>query len=311
MDQLRTMAATNAAANSSPVARLIPVLLFFAGLIVLYYLYQYLFGVRTSSSYPLLTATQPANVDATAGAITVTADKLPAIYEGGEFTFSTWIYVSNWSYRQGYNKSIVRLGGSSMDTLRIYLGGTKPKLFVRLHTKQTGATPGMASATGTATATAGAAGTTGDSLDVPATLAMTYTTPQMDSSMADSPSGCDATDIELQRWVNVVVAVNGKTVDLYLDGGLKRSCVLPYPFKVNPGGYSAKLLEYGGFGGKIASTTMYDSALHPEAVYKNYINGPEPVTSFTEWMKSFFTFGLNVSVSTTPATGTAAAVSAS
>lgn len=302
------MAATNAAANASPVARLIPVLIFFAGLIVLYYLYQYLFGVRTNTAYPLLTAVQPANVDATAGAITVTADKLPTIYEGGEFTFSTWIYINNWSYRQGYNKSILRLGGSSMDTLRIYLGGTKPRLHVRLHTKQAGATPGSATGTiGSTTGTAGASGTAGaagaaDSLDVPATLAMTYTTPQMDSSLTDSASGCDAAEIELQRWVNVVVAVNGKTVDLYLDGGLKRSCVLPYPFKVNTGGYSAKLLEYGGFGGKIASTTMYDSALHPEAVYKQYVNGPEPISSFTDWMKSFFTFGLNVSVSTTPAT---------
>ena len=41
---------------------------------------------------------------------------------------------------------------------------------------------------------------------------------------------------------------------------------------------------------------MYDAALNPETVYKNYIAGPEPITSIGQWLSSIFKFGINVSV---------------
>jgi hypothetical protein len=269
--------------SSSPVSKLIPVLIFFAGLIGLYYLYQYLFGPRTGNSYVLLSKTQDANIDPVKP-ITITSNNLPVLYEGGEFTVSTWLYINNWSYRSGFNKSIISIGGPNFDTIRIYLGGTKPKLSVRLHTRERGSSV----PTNTQVQTS-------DSLER-ATLNSVFNILQTDSGLLDSSSLCDLPEIELQRWVNVTVAVNGKTVDVYLDGKLSRSCVLPSFFKVDAGGYSANLLGYGGFGGKISTTTMYDAALNPEQVYKNYIAGPEPVTNFVDWLKSFFTVGVNISV---------------
>ena len=101
----------------------------------------------------------------------------------------------------------------------------------------------------------------------------------------------------MQRWVNVVVAVNGKTVDVYIDGKLQRSCVLPNPFKVDSTGYTGYLLEKGGFAGKISTTSMYDTALNPEMVYKNYIAGPEPITTIGGLFGSFLAPNLTFSVS--------------
>ena len=103
--------------------------------------------------------------------------------------------------------------------------------------------------------------------------------------------------IYFQRWVNITVAANGKTVDVYLDGKLSRSCILPRPFKV-PSSYSANLLEYTGFGGQLSTTTMYDAALNPEQVYKNYMAGPEPVTSIGDWVSATCLPGVNISVTT-------------
>jgi hypothetical protein len=99
--------------NSSPMGRIIPILIIFGGLVALYYLYQYLVGPKSSNVYTLISNTRPATFDSTT-AITITSDKLPVIYEGGEFTLSTWIYVNNWSYRQGFNKSIVSIGGPTL-----------------------------------------------------------------------------------------------------------------------------------------------------------------------------------------------------
>lgn len=264
--------------SSSPIARLIPVLLFFVGLIGLYYLYQYLFGPSTGNSYELIKTSQNANVDST-NPIRIRSDNLPAIYEGGEFTISTWIYIDNWTYRSGFNKSIISVGGPNFDTIRVYLGGSKPKLFVRLHTISQGEVTQEK----------------GESL-LKTTESSVFGQLQTESSLLDSSYGCDLPEIELQRWVNISIAVNGKTVDVYIDGKLTRSCVLSNYFKVDGSGYSANLLSHGGFGGQISTTTMYDSALHPEAIYKNYIAGPEPITNLGEWLVSIFSFKVNVSV---------------
>ena len=278
--------------SSSLVGRIIPVLIFFSGLIALYYLYQYLFGPSVNNVYTLLSATQNANVDASKP-ITITSSNLPGLYEGGEFTVSTWVYINNWSYRAGFNKSILSIGGPNFDTIRVYLGGHKPKLSVRLQTQEKGAVTNT-----TSTTTPGTTGTTGttDSLDA-STKNLTYNILQTDSGLLDASPLCDLPEIELQRWVNITVAINGKTCDVYMDGKLSRSCVLPALYKVDAGGYSATLLAYGGFGGQISTTSMYDNALNPEQVYKNYIAGPEPITGFGQWFSSFFAPGVSISVS--------------
>lgn len=291
----------NTAANSSPVGRVVPVLLVFAGLVGLYYLYQYLFGPKSTNTYTLISATQNAHIDPSKP-ITITSDKLPVIYEGGEFSISTWIYITNWSYRTGFNKSIISVGGPNFDTIRIYLGGNKPKLSVRLQTKDASGTMNTVPSGATAiNVNIGASNITSNS-QVPiesldkGTQNATFSILQTDSGLLDGSPLCDLPEIDLQRWVNITVSVNGRTVDVYMDGKLARSCVLPSFYKVDAGGYSANLLAYGGFGGQISTTTMYDSALNPETVYKNYMAGPEPITNIGQWFSSFFAPGVNVSI---------------
>jgi hypothetical protein len=272
--------------SGSPVARMIPVIIFFVGLLGIYYLYQYLFGARTANQYILLSEQKPADTNTP---IKITADKLPVLYEGGEFTVSTWIYVSNWNYRAGYNKSILRLGGDGFDTIRIYLGGNKPKVHVRIHTKEQQDTANTTTTTPSP----------GDDLAQNTLAGLFGQQIAIESGLTDSGSPmCDLPEIDLQRWVNIAVAVNGKTVDVYMDGKLVRSCVLPSFYKVDASTFSVYLASNGGFGGYIASTLMYDAAMNPDVIYRNYIAGPEPITSIGDWIRSIFNFGVNVSVDT-------------
>jgi hypothetical protein len=295
---------TSNTTNSSPIVRLIPVLIFAAGLIALYYLYQYLFGPKSGQSFPLITKT----VSALSTISPIQADKLPVMYEGGEFTVSTWIYVNDWGQRRGYNKSILSIGGKAFDTIRIYLGGYKPRLMVRFHTREPGTVPdnsNLNSSSGGSSMPSGKIVSTtpdpitinqSDDLSV-ATQNSTFNNKENESELLDTSFMCDLPEVNFQRWVNITIAANGKTVDVYLDGKLSRSCVLPRPFKVD-NGYNARLLEFGGFGGQISTTTMYDAALNPEAVYKNYMAGPEPITSIGDWFMSVFAPGVSVSVTT-------------
>ena len=270
--------------SSSPLSQLIPILLFVAGLIGLYYLYMYLFGPKTDNSYTLISKKQDANIDPVKP-IVITSDNLPKLFEGGEFTIMTWIYINNWSYRTGFHKHIISVGGPNFDTIRIYLGAMKPKLSVRLHTRET------------AVPTSGNVSSTTESLDK-VSFTSTFQSLQTDSGLLDDTPICDLPEVELQRWINLTVAVNGKTVDVYMDGKLSRSCVLPNNFKVDAGGYSASLLASGGFGGKISGTYMYDRALNPDVVYKNYMAGPEPILTFSDWFYNFFAPGVSISVTT-------------
>jgi hypothetical protein len=284
------MSGMEAVNNSSPVSKLIPVLIIFFGLIGLYYLYQYLFGPKGSNVYTLISSTQNANIQQP---ITITSDSLPVIYEGGEFSISTWIYINNWSYRSGFNKSIINIGGPNFDTIRIYLGGNTPKLSVRLQTREANGSTNIIP-----TAVSSSPSVPTESLEK-GTQNATFNILQTDSGLLDAYPLCDLPELDLQRWINISVSVNGRTVDVYMDGKLSRSCVLPSFYKVDAGGYSATLLAYGGFGGQISTTTMYNTALNPEQVYSNYMAGPEPITNIFTWISSFFAPGIDVSITTT------------
>jgi hypothetical protein len=247
------------------------------GFIALYYLYNYLFAGGAKSATTLIGPKTNAQTDA-AKPIIIPASGLPGLYEGGEFSVSMWVYVQNWSYRMGRNKHILSIGGNTFDTIRVYLGGNKPQLRVRLHTKTQGQVPSSETMS-TQVPT--------DSLEKP-NRETTFSQLETDSGMLDSSPLCDLPEIDLQRWVYVTISVNGKTIDVYLDGKLARSCVLPTFYKVDSGGYSATLLGYGGYGGYISGVQMYNYAVSPDQVYHQYMAGPEPITGLGQWFKSFF-----------------------
>ena len=279
----------NNSSSQSILTRLIPVFIVFAGLIGLYFLYQYLFGPKQNNAYPLITSIQSARTPADKPLIFSTGQLAP-LYEGGEFTVSTWIYISDWHHRANKNKSILRIGGktdqsssaaTNFDTIRMYLGAVTPTLHVRLDSKNRDVS----------------STDKGDSLDT-STYTMTYDNVQTGSGLLDSTHKCDIREIPMQRWVNIAVAVNGKTVDVYIDGKLSRSCVLPNPFKVDSSGYTGVALEKEGFGGQIANMIMYDTALNPEVIYKNYMAGPEPITSIGGLLGSFFAPNIKIAVTT-------------
>jgi hypothetical protein len=260
--------------TATATSRFIQIVLVVLGLVALFYLYQYLFGAGSQASTSLIGPKTNAQVDPSK-AIIIPSSNLPGLYEGGEFSISMWIYVQNWTYRMGRNKHILSIGGNNFDTIRVYLGANKSQLRVRLHTHTRGQVTSPSSEAPT------------DRLDK-ATQNAVFTQLETDSALTDASPLCDLPEIDLQKWVQVVVSVNSKTVDVYMDGKLARSCVLPTFYKVDSGGYNATLLNYGGFGGYVASMNMYNYALTPDMVYHQYMAGPAPITDFGSYLRSFF-----------------------
>ena len=188
---------------------------------------------------------------------------IPALYVGGEYSVSTWVYVTNWGVNKGYNKPFLRLNGGSSngyETLVMYLGQNVSNLGIRVST---------------------------DSLKLDAGQ-LNKIRPANGSSYGSTPytdmdiTKCDIESIDLQRWVNITAVLDGRTIDVYIDGKLSRSCVLNSMFKVS--GDSAKLCLGGptGFGGLIGQTQVANYAYSPDQVYRIYQNGPFDTSMWTK-----------------------------
>lgn len=229
-----------------------------AGLLGLYYLYQYLFAANV----PVINAISGAQPGNKMGPTLLT---LPPLYQGGQFSISTWVYVS--SVTPNHNAPILVLGGTTYDTLRVYIG-PGGQLCVRV------------SISGSHLAVT----------DKEFTKLVT----------TSNPIPCDVPSIDLQRWVNIVVALNGSLCDVYMDGKLVRSCTLANYFDVDsnpslqitPGSTTESATSHyrtvAGFAGVISTTNIYGIALSPDIVYSNYMAGPNPITSFYQYLASFF-----------------------
>ena len=237
--------------------------------VALYYLYKYLYTSSGIEAAAIIT--QAVRADTSRN---LPLYKIPPIYEGGEYSISFWAYVTGFKDQLGKNKHILEIRGSDFSTLVVGLGSFTNKLLVRVHT------PGGGQTTGS-----GAAG----SSDLTAAGVKKLFNDQDPGLLRDAMPLCDLPEVDLQRWVCVSVVLNGRTCDVYLDGKLARSCVLPSFFKVDKA-VRMKLLDFGGFDGFLGDVTCYNYALNPEQAYRIYMTGPSDVAGggILDWFKNIF-----------------------
>jgi hypothetical protein len=241
------------------------------GIIILYYAYRYLFaGAAASDSQAVVTTAIPANPTSAPTPYSI----LP-VYEGGEYTITFWAYVTGVKSRPNVAKHILELVPNTTSsppdptsTLVVALGPHTNNLIVRVNTNATGSTPLTA-----------------------ANVSSLLTTPAPSGPLLSSASQvCDLPAVELQRWVCFGIVLNGRTVDVYMDGKLTRSCVLPSFFTVDANGVKMKILDAGGFDGFLSNVYVHSVALNPDQIYRIYMNGPQDTTDrgFWSWIGGMF-----------------------
>jgi len=83
---------------------------------------------------------------------------------------------------------------------------------------------------------------------------------------------CNVANVPIQRWVNLIVSLYGRTLDVYIDGKLVRTCVLPGVAKIanNAPVYVTPL---GGFSGYTSNIHYYGDAVNPQQAYNIYRAG--------------------------------------
>ena len=86
-------------------------------------------------------------------------------------------------------------------------------------------------------------------------------------------STCTVSNFPLQKWVNLTVSVYGRTLDVYLDGKLTHTCVLPGPANMNNLDNIIITPQGKGFDGYTSDLTYYPTASNPQEAYNIYKSG--------------------------------------
>ena len=94
-------------------------------------------------------------------------------------------------------------------------------------------------------------------------------------------------NLPLQRWTCINVSLFNQNVDLYVDGKLKTSKLLPKPpTPVNT--VPMILAPNGGFDGYLSRIKFSNNTLHPSDIYERYSEGPRITKSIGEMFKDVF-----------------------
>lgn len=204
-------------------------------LILIFLLLLYLMYVYFTSSKPL-TSTHPANAS-----ITINENNMEKTNNASNSTYSIWFYVTDWNYRYGEPKTIFERKNNSGDN---------------------------------------AISATFDSLQNNINIeVMTYSTTDgsgAGSTASQSPTPvlhqCNIDNVPLQRWVNLLISVYGRSMDIYLDGKLVRTCVLPGLADISSN-KPVTITPNGGFQGFTSKFRYYSSPTNPQQAWNIYKEG--------------------------------------
>jgi hypothetical protein len=221
----------------------------------------------------------------------IKASKLKNKNNSSNFTYSMWIYVDDWNYNFGQEKMVLDRSnsptvvlGDKPNTLKVYMNyydSAKTSLTSSSSSDPSPAAPMNAATSAACTACASGYTCACDSCnngipdddvtdaDDEATLAALSAS----SSNANTKvNTCLIENIPIQKWVNVIVSLYGRTLDIYLDGKLVRTCIMPGVPKVNNIA-DLQVTNKGGFSGWTSNFTFWSNASNPQEAYNIYKSG--------------------------------------
>ena len=83
---------------------------------------------------------------------------------------------------------------------------------------------------------------------------------------------CSIANIPIQRWINIIVSCYGRTLDIYLDGKLVRTCVLPGVAKIDSSA-TVFVTPDGGFSGWTSLLQYWPTSFSPQQAWNVYQTG--------------------------------------
>lgn len=159
------------------------------------------------------------------------------------FTYSIWFYIDDWNYKYGETKFIFGRMTQETDT---NISTNQPCPSVTL-------------------------GDTQNNMDVSLTVYPTYDNVSNNSENFIVNTFSIA-NISIQKWVNLLVSVYGRTMDIYIDGKLVRTCVLDGVAKIDTAA-PIYITPNGGFSGWTSKFQYWSNETDPQMAWDIYKQG--------------------------------------
>ena len=275
------------------------VVFFLVILIVLYYAYTFLYtsqGVQSSLNIvpgKVLDSTKLKNgsvircdaAKSLAGGDSAVA-QFPAatgLTSGGQYTVTMWLSVYSTSLENSPSQATIPL-------LDITAAGKNTLLFI-----------GLTPTNGTLVVNQGTGEAEDGRVGVRGMVAAGTATGQFTPS-----DRCNIVNgIEYQRWILIGVVANGRTLDVYIDGKLSRSCVYKGLNSLGAGVTNGiaditvgrQNASTGAINGVFSTTEYFNYALTPDIMWGIYQNGPSTGSS-SSFLSSMFNTNIDLSMGT-------------
>jgi len=166
---------------------------------------------------------------------TIISGDLPDGESSSNFTYSIWFYIDDWNYKYGDKKILFERSGNNVLCPQVLFTPSINNLVVNLAIYPSSTTQ-----------------ITGDSLSTNFT--------------------CGIPNVPLQKWCNFLMTSYGRTMDLYLDGKLVKTCVLPGVPKIESSA-SVYITPNGGFSGWTSSFKYWGESANPQKAWDIYKEG--------------------------------------
>lgn len=291
------MLATNTpkAGGDGTVRTVMSIILFIVFCIILYYTYNYLYGSNVAqASVTILNGTMPATTTLSTSVPAVAATALTGVLDGGQYSTSFWEYIAD-------TKGFTTAGGAPL----AHLMDISTSAWTTPATGNTLIFVGLNPTNGALVVRQSTTDPTSSKIDNTMTTGYTSTNYSMSNLISSYTTGstyttkdsCDIINgIEYQRWVLITTVANSRTLDVYIDGKLVRSCVYKAPYALMATDGKAKATfgynNNGNLKGFFANGNFYNYALTPDAVWALYQAGPGGGFSIS----NFFSNLVNINV---------------
>ena len=233
---------------------------------------------------------------------TIKADVLKNSNSSSNYTYSMWLFIDDWNYRFGDKKIVLQRANNP----RVVLG-TKPNtLAVKVRyfntdvsTDVVGYSPDLSDHAANLknkeacdacnkgykcacancdpllyAATQATTGSYDPQTAVPSpgvVASLTGGNTVLDNEELNIHT-CEIDNIPIQKWVNIIVSLYNRTLDIYLDGKLVRTCVIPGVPKVDNSA-DVTVTPGGGFSGWTSTFKYWANASNPQEAFNIYKDG--------------------------------------
>jgi hypothetical protein len=215
-------------------------------LVILYYIFKYLLTDNTSLSNTVQSGQIMSTIDPSHLGNNVTSPS--------NFTYSIWFNINDWNYRYGEPKVLFGRMGQGSDS----------------------GDGDVAGLSGYDPCPAVVFGALNNEVLISIGCFVSSDTDKDDSNYSPNSNtithNCLVSNIPIQKWVNLLISVYGRTLDVYIDGKLVKTCLMPGIAQIEPSA-SLFLTPMGGFSGWTSRFQYWPHSTNTQTAWEIYQRG--------------------------------------